>query len=265
MLKVDNIEVKYSGVVLVLKGISLEIPDGQIVTLLGANGAGKSTTLKSISGLLRTQLGKVTRGDIIFNDQILTNRDPETIGAMGITLVMEGRRVLKHLTVEENLKVGAYLHTKRLSKIKPDLEKVYKYFPKLKQLSNQTAGYISGGEQQMLVIGRAMMAHPKLMLLDEPSMGSAPIVAKEIFDRIIEINKQEGTSFLIVEQNARVALSVASYGYIMENGRIVLADTADNLRENEDIKDFYLGLSVEGQKKSYHDIKHYKRRKRWLG
>lgn len=265
MLTINNIEVKYGEIVLVIRGISLEVPDRHIVALLGANGAGKTTTLKAISGLLRTQLGRITQGDITFDNKVITNSDPELIGSMGITQVMEGRRVLEHLTVEENLKVGAYLRTKRLSKTKPDLERVFEYFPRLKQISGQTAGYISGGEQQMLVIGRALMSHPRLMLLDEPSMGLAPLLVKEIFDIIIQINNREETSFLVVEQNAKVALSVATYGYVMENGRIVLADTADKLRENEDIKEFYLGLSTGGQEKSYRDVKHYKRRKRWLG
>ncbi|UCE74443.1 MAG: ABC transporter ATP-binding protein [Methanomassiliicoccales archaeon] len=265
MLVVDNIEVKYSEVILVLKGISLQVPNGHIITLLGANGAGKTTTLRAISGLLRTQLGKVTQGDILFNNTSITNKNPETIGSMGITQVMEGRRVLEHLTVEENIRVGAYLRTKRLSKTRPDLERVFKYFPRLQQISTRTAGYISGGEQQMLVIGRALMSHPLLMLLDEPSMGLAPLLVKEIFNIILHINEREETSFLLVEQNAKVALSIASYGYIMENGRIVLDDTSEKLRENEDIKEFYLGLSNVGQTKSYRDVKHYKRRKRWLG
>lgn len=263
MLKVNNIEVMYSEVILVLKGISLEVPDGKIVALLGGNGAGKTTTLKAISGLLSTELGEVTDGSIEFNDIRIEKKIPEEIARLGIIQVMEGRRVLEHLTVEENLRVGAYLR-KNSSSIKEDLDKVYEYFPKLKDLRNQESGYLSGGEQQMMVIGRALMAKPELMLLDEPSLGLAPLLVQEIFEIIRRINQEENRAILLVEQNARAALSLAEHGYIMENGRIVLDGPADKLKENEDVKEFYLGLTGVGQKKSYRDIKHYKRRKRWL-
>lgn len=246
-----------------LKGISLEVPDGKIVALLGGNGAGKTTTLKAISGLLSTELGEVTDGSIEFNDIRIERKIPEEIARLGIIQVMEGRRVLEHLTVEENLRVGAYLR-KNGASIKQDMDRVYEYFPKLKDLRNRESGYLSGGEQQMMVIGRALMAKPKLMLLDEPSLGLAPLLVQEIFEFIRKINQEEKTSILLVEQNARAALSLADHGYIMENGRIVLDGPADKLKENEDVKEFYLGLTGVGQKKSYRDIKHYKRRKRWL-
>lgn len=263
MLKVNNIEVIYSEVILVLKGISLEVPDGKIVALLGGNGAGKTTTLKAISGLLSTELGEVSDGSIEFNDIRIEKKSPEEIAKLGIIQIMEGRRVLEHLTVEENLKVGAYLR-KTGALVKQDMDKVYEYFPKLKDLRNHESGYLSGGEQQMMVIGRALMAKPRLMLLDEPSLGLAPLLVQEIFEIIRRINQEEKTSILLVEQNARAALSLADYGYVMENGRMVLDGPASKLRENEDVKEFYLGLTGVGQKKSYREIKHYKRRKRWL-
>lgn len=233
------------------------------MALLGGNGAGKTTTLKAISGLLTTELGEVTDGSIEFNDVRIDRKIPEEIARLGIIQVMEGRRVLEHLTVEENLRVGAYLR-KNVATIKQDLDKVYEYFPRLKELKDRESGYLSGGEQQMLVIGRALMAKPRLMLLDEPSLGLAPILVKEIFDIIRRINKEEKTSILLVEQNARAALSLADNGYVMENGRIVLDGPANKLRENEDVKEFYLGLTGLGEKKSYREVKHYKRRKRWL-
>ncbi len=263
MLKVNNIEVMYSEVILVLKGISLEVPDGRMVALLGGNGAGKTTTLKAVSGLLSTELGEVTDGSIEFDGVRIEKKNPEEIARLGIMQVMEGRRVLEHLTVEENLKVGAYLR-KDSAGVKQDLDRVYDYFPRLVDLRNHESGYLSGGEQQMMVIGRALMAKPKLMLLDEPSLGLAPLLVQEIFEIVKRINREEKTSILLVEQNARAALSLADYGYIMENGRIVLDGLADKLKENEDVKEFYLGLTGVGQKKSYRDIKHYKRRKRWL-
>lgn len=246
-----------------LKGISLEVPDGKIVALLGGNGAGKTTTLKAISGLLGTELGKITDGGIEFNDIRIEKKSPEEIAWLGISQVMEGRRVLEHLTVEENLRIGAYLRKDGAS-IKQEIDKVYEYFPKLKDLRTHESGYLSGGEQQMMVIGRALMAKPRLMLLDEPSLGLAPLLVQEIFEIIKRINHEEKTSILLVEQNARAALSLSDYGYIMENGHIVMDGPADKLRENEDVKEFYLGLTGVGQKKSYRDIKHYKRRKRWL-
>lgn len=263
MLKVNNIEVRYSRVILVLKGISLEVPDGSIIAMLGGNGAGKTTTLKAISGLLRTEEGEVTDGGIEFNGEPIHKMNPENIARKGIIQVMEGGRSLEHLTVEENLMAGAAVIRSR-STMKQGLEMVYNYFPQLKMLPKATSGYISGGERQMLGIGRALMAHPKLILLDEPSLGLGPLLVKTIFEIIKRINEKQKTSALLVEQNARAALSVASYGYVIENGRVVLDGTAEHLRENEDIKEFYLGMSTIGKMKSYRDIKHYKRRKRWL-
>jgi branched-chain amino acid transport system ATP-binding protein len=252
ILKINNIEVKYHEVILVLKGVSIEIPRGKIVALLGANGAGKSTTLKAISGLLNHEDGEVTDGSIDFMGQRIDKLSAEKIAKRGIVQVIEGRRVFEHLTVEQNLKVGAHLRTDRKS-IKDGLEMVYNYFPRLREKRNETAGFISGGEQQMTVVGRALMANPKLILLDEPSMGLAPLLIHEI-----------NISILLVEQNAKLALNVAPYAYVMENGRIVMDDTAEKLRENPDIKDFYLGLTDVGGRKSFRNVKHYKRRKRWL-
>jgi branched-chain amino acid transport system ATP-binding protein len=263
MLSVNNIEVKYSKVILVLKGVTLTVPEGAIVAMLGANGAGKTTTLKAISGLLHTEEGEVSDGSIVFSGEAIHSLNPEDIARKGIIQVMEGGRVLEHLTVEENLLAGAAVIRSR-TLIRKDLEIVYGYFPKLKDLRKATSGYISGGERQMLGIGRALMAHPKLILLDEPSLGLAPILVKTIFEIILGINETERTSILLVEQNARAALSIAEYGYVIENGRVVLDGTSQYLRENEDIKEFYLGLSSIGEKKSYRNIKHYKRRKRWL-
>ncbi len=263
MLRLNNIEVVYSDVILVLRGVSLEVDRGQIVALLGANGAGKTTTLKAISGLLHTELGKVTRGSIEVDGQRIDRLAPEDIVRRGIVQVIEGRPLFAHLTVEENLIVGAL--ARRDGNPKTDLETVYHYFPRLKALRRQTSGYLSGGEQQMLVIGRALMAHPKIMLLDEPSLGLSPLLVQEIFEVIQRINREERTSILLVEQNAWAALSISHHGYVMENGRIVLDGPADKLKDNEDIKEFYLGLTQLGQRKSYREVKHYKRRKRWLG
>jgi branched-chain amino acid transport system ATP-binding protein len=264
MLKLNNIEVVYSDVILVLRGVSLAVGEGQIVALLGANGAGKTTTLKAISGLLRTELGEVTRGSIELDGERIDHLAPEEIVQRGIVQVLEGRRLFQHLTVEENLVVGALVRDGGAA-VRRDLEMVYSYFPRLKELRRRVSGYLSGGEQQMLVIGRALMAHPKLMLLDEPSLGLAPMLVQEIFEIIQRINREEGTSILLVEQNAQAALNIAQYGYVMENGRVVLDGPAEVLRENEDIKEFYLGLTELGQRKSYREVKHYKRRKRWLG
>lgn len=263
MLAVNNIEVVYSDVILVLKGLSLLVKEGQIVALLGSNGAGKSTTLKAISGLLKAEEGEVTDGNIIFDEQRIDGKDPEGIVRLGIFQVMEGRRVFEDLTVEENLVCGGYTRKDRKG-IREDYEKVYTYFPRLKERKRQLAGYLSGGEQQMLAIGRAMMARPRLMLLDEPSLGLSPLLVMEIFGIIRDINQNEKTTILLVEQNARIALSIADYGYIMENGKVVLDGEAEKLRENEDVKEFYLGLTEVGSRKSYKDVKHYKRRKRWL-
>ena len=267
MLKLNNIEVVYSDVIQVLRGVSIDVPLGKIVGLLGANGAGKSTTLKAISGLLRTQEGEVTRGNIELDGQRIDRLSPEKIVQLGIIQVLEGRRLFRHLTVEENLLLGGVARggASPRSSGSQDLEQVYHYFPRLKDLRRRTSGYLSGGEQQMLVIGRALMARPKLMLLDEPSLGLAPLLVKEIFRVISEMSADEGMAILLVEQNARMALSVADYAYVMENGRVVLDGPAEVLRENEDIKEFYLGLTQLGERKSYRDVKHYKRRKRWLG
>jgi len=263
MLRLNNIEVIYSDVILVLKGVSLEVPDGKIISLLGANGAGKTTTLKAISGVLYTELGEVTDGSIEFDNTRIDGKAPEEIVQMGIVQVMEGRRMFEHLTVEENLRVGAYARKDRDAVLK-DLESVYHYFPRLKDLRGHVSGYLSGGERQMLVMGRALMANPKVMLLDEPSLGLSPLLVREIFGIIKRINKEEGTSILLVEQNAKIALSTSDYGYIMENGRVVLDGPSPKLKENEDIKEFYLGLSQVGKRKSYREVKHYRRRKRWL-
>lgn len=263
-LSINNIEVVYNSVILVLRGITLKVEPGKVVSLLGPNGAGKSTTLKAISGLLKSELGEVTRGQISWGDERVDTQDAEDIVRKGLVQVIEGRPLFQHLTVEENLRVGGMVYQGG-KHIKDDLERVYHYFPNLKNLSKRTSGYLSGGEGQMLVIGRAMMAHPQLMMLDEPSLGLAPMLVKEIFEIIRDINKREGVSILIVEQNARAALALADYGYVMENGRIVLDGPAEQLRENEDIKEFYLGLNQAGGRKNYREVKHYKRRKRWLG
>ena len=263
MLNVNNIEVVYMNVIRVLQGVSLEVADGSIVALLGANGGGKTTTLKAISGLLKTEQGEVTDGSIEFDGKRIDRMWPEDIAAMGVSQVMEGRRVLEHLTVEENLLVGGYLRGDRAG-MKADMELVFDYFPKIRDLRRQTSGYLSGGEQQMLVIGRALMARPRLMLLDEPSLGLAPLLVREIYEIIERINAEQGMSILLVEQNARAALGIADYAYVMENGRIVLAGPAADLRDNEDVKEFYMGLSAIGSRKSYREVKHYRRRKRWL-
>jgi len=263
MLKLNSVEVTYLNVIRVLHGVSLNVEDGSVVALLGANGAGKTTTLKAISGLLHIEEGEVTDGSIEWKGARIDRKSPEEIGKLGIVQALEGRRVFGHLTTEENLLVGAF-NRKDRSAIKGDLEMVYSYFPQLKALRRNTAGYLSGGEQQMLVIGRAMMATPKLMMLDEPSLGLAPLLVEEIYDIIKRFNTEQKTSVLLVEQNVRIALSIAHYGYVMENGRIVLDGTADFLKNNEDVKEFYMGLSAMGTKKSYREVKHYKRRKRWL-
>ncbi|MCO5189446.1 MAG: ABC transporter ATP-binding protein [Anaerolineae bacterium] len=265
MLKVNNIEVVYSDVILVLRGVTLEVGDGQIVSLLGANGAGKSTTLKAISGLLHSQQGEVTRGSIEFDGQRIDNLTPDDIVQLGIVQVLEGRPLFEHLTVEDNLRTGALFRGVSNAQLKQDLDEVYHFFPRLLEFRNRTSGYLSGGEQQMVVIGRALMAKPKLMLLDEPSLGLAPLLVQNIFHIIEQINAESGVSMLIVEQNANVALQTATYGYVMENGRVVLDGSAEALANNADIKEFYLGIGAGGERKSYRDVKHYKRRKRWLG
>lgn len=267
MLNLNNIEVIYSDVIQVLRGVSLQIQDGKIVALLGANGAGKTTTLRAISGLLRAQEGEVTRGSIEFDGRRIEHLDPENIVRLGIIQALEGRRLFRHLTVEENLLLGGIARGRFTfhSAINRDLEQVYQYFPRLKDLRKRVSGYLSGGEQQMLVIGRGLTAHPKLMLLDEPSLGLAPLLVQEIFEEIRRMSDQEGMAILLVEQNARMALKIADYAYVMENGRVVLDGPSAQLAENEDIKEFYLGLTQVGARKSYREVKHYKRRKRWLG
>jgi branched-chain amino acid transport system ATP-binding protein len=263
LLSVNNIEVIYDHVILVLKGVSLQVPEGGIVALLGANGAGKSTTLKAISGLLRTERGDVTKGTIEFQGERIHEQNPSEIVRRGVIQVMEGRHVFEHLTVEENLLTGAYTRRNGHS-VRQDLDRIYDYFPRLTQRRHVRAGYISGGEQQMLAIGRALMARPRLMLLDEPSMGLAPMLVAEIFEIVRRLNGEEHVAVLLAEQNATMALGFAHYGYVMESGRIVLDGMATVISENEDIKEFYLGLTGVGQRKSYRDVKHYRRRKRWL-
>ncbi len=263
MLKLNNIEVAYLNVIRVLHGVSLNVEDGSIVALLGANGAGKSTTLKAISGLLHVEEGEVTDGSIEWNKERIDKKSAEHIGKLGIIQALEGRRVFEHLNTEENLMVGAF-HRRDHHAVRHDLDMVYEYFPRLRELRHNIAGYLSGGEQQMLVIGRAMMAAPKLMMLDEPSLGLAPLLVEEIYEIVKRFNAESKTSVLLVEQNVRIALSIAHYGYVMENGRVVLDGTADFLTNNEDVKEFYMGLSATGDKKGYREIKHYKRRKRWL-
>ena len=263
LLTVNNIEVIYDHVILVLKGVSLEVPEGRIVTLLGANGAGKTTTLKAISNLLRVERGEVTKGSIEYRGQRVDRLNPSALVRQGIIQVMEGRHPFGHLTCEENLLTGAYTRHDGRTAMQRDLDMVYTYFPRLAERRHAKAGYVSGGEQQMMVIGRALMARPKLILLDEPSMGLAPQLVAEIFDIVARLNREEGVSFLLAEQNATVALRVADYGYVLENGRVVLDGDAETLRSNEDVKEFYLGLSTAGRR-SYRDVKHYRRRKRWL-
>lgn len=262
LLQLNNVEVKYMDVMLVLRGVSLRVEKGGVVALLGNNGAGKTSTLKAISGLLKTERGRVTDGTIEFAGKRIENGDPDRIARLGIIQVLEGRMVLEHLTVEENLRVGAHIAGNGV-RLRRDLDMVYGYFPLLKQLRGQTSGYLSGGEQQMLVIGRALMSHPKLLLLDEASLGLAPLLLDEIFRILQRINDEEKVSMLLVEQNARAALSFAHYGYVMENGKIVLEDTANNLAENPDIREYYMGIATAGERKSYREIKHYRHKKRW--
>jgi branched-chain amino acid transport system ATP-binding protein len=263
MLELVNVEMMYSGVILVLKGVSMEVPGGSIVALLGANGAGKTTTLKCISGLEHTEEGDVTDGQILFGGTRIDHMDPTQVVELGIVQVLEGRRTLQHLTVEQNLLVGSHLRPD-LGQVRKDLDLVYSYFPPLKEMRARTSGYLSGGEQQMLVLGRALMARPKLILLDEPSLGLAPLIVREIFRVLEELNTRQKLTMLLVEQNVRIALSIAHHGYILENGRIVLDGKTEDLLQNEDIKEFYLGLSLKGGRKSYREVKHYRRRKRWL-
>ena len=264
ILSVNNIEVIYDRVILVLKGVSLSVPDGGIVALLGANGAGKTTTLKAISNLLRSERGEVTKGAIVFDGAEVQALSPNEVVRRGCIQVMQGRHCFEHLSVEENLLTGAFTRRERAAAIRADLDKVYSYFPRLAERKHSLAGYTSGGEQQMCAVGRALMSRPKMILLDEPSMGLAPQVVEEIFAIMKSLNESEGVSFLLAEQNTNLALKYATYGYILENGRVVLDGAAAALRENEDVKEFYLGIA-EGKRKSFREGKHYKRRKRWLG
>ena len=263
LLAVNNVEVIYDHVILVLKGVSFQVPEGGIVTLLGANGAGKTTSLKAISNLLRAERGEVTKGSIEYRGKRIEKLSADELVKRGVIQVMEGRRCFEHLTVEENLLTGAHTRSDGRRRINQDLDLVYSYFPRIKERRSAQAGYVSGGEQQMTAIGRALMARPKLILLDEPSMGLAPQLVEEIFEIVKRLNENEKVSFLLAEQNAHMALRYSTYGYVLENGRIVLNGDAEMLRENEDVKEFYLGLGASGRK-SYRDVKHYRRRKRWL-
>ena len=262
VLIVNNIEVVYSHVILVLKGVSLKVKKGGITALLGGNGAGKSTTLKSISNLLASERGEVTKGSVTYSNEYIHDLDPSQLVKKGVIQVMEGRHCFEHLTVEENLLTGAYTRTNN-KEVKEDLERVYNYFPRLRDRRSSLAGYTSGGEQQMIAIGRALMAHPTMILLDEPSMGLAPQLVKQIFEIVAEINRKEGVTILLAEQNTNMALQYAEYAYILENGRVVMEGTAESMRDNEDVKEFYLGISGEGRQ-SFKDVKQYRRRKRWL-
>jgi branched-chain amino acid transport system ATP-binding protein len=263
MLKVNNIEVVYNDVILALRGISLQVPEKNIITLLGGNGAGKSTTIKAIAGILPLEDGEIEGGMIEFDGERIDQKSPEDIVKKGISVIPEGRGVFPELTVEENIKVGAYTR-KDTKRIQSSLQKVYDYFPILKERHSQLAGYLSGGEQQMLSIGRSLMSKPKLMMLDEPSLGLAPMVVKEIFRILKAINDEEKASILLVEQNAKIALGIARYAYFLENGRIVMDGESEVLKEDRDVKEFYLGLTDDKKKKNFANIKHYKRRKRWL-
>src|SRR5258706_7358797 len=263
MLALNNIEVVYDGVILVLKGVSLNAEEGHITTLLGANGAGKTTTVKAISGLLHTERGQVTKGSVELDGERLDRLPAPDVVKHGVTQVFEGRRVFENLTVEENLVAGAHIR-REVAAVRDGIDRVYDAFPVLKERRHNQSGYLSGGEQQMLVIGRALMSDPKVILLDEPSLGLAPMVIEEIFSVIRRLKEEQGLTVLLVEQNAALALDIADHGYVMENGRIVLEGSADNLARNSDIQEFYLGLNEEGARKSYRDAKHYRRRKRWL-
>ncbi len=263
MLSVNGIEVIYNHVILVLKGVSLTVEEGGIVALLGANGAGKTTTLKAISNLLRAERGEVTKGHITFRDQRIDQLNPAELVKRGICQVMEGRHCFQHLTVEDNLLTGAYTRSVSRGDVRADLERVYSYFPRLKERRSSQSGYTSGGEQQMTAIGRALMARPQMILLDEPSMGLAPQIVEEIFEIVKDLNRKEKVSFLLAEQNTNIALRYADYGYILENGRVVMDGEASSLAQNEDVKEFYLGFSTAGRK-SFRDVKSYRRRKRWL-
>ncbi|MGA2087689.1 MAG: ABC transporter ATP-binding protein [Stellaceae bacterium] len=263
LLEVNNIEVIYNRVILVLKGVSLKVPEGGVVALLGANGAGKTTTLKAISNLLRAERGEVTKGAISYAGERVDDLTPHELVKRGVVQVMEGRHCFGHLTIEENLLTGAFTRRDGRVQMRQDLDKVYTYFPRIRERRTALAGYISGGEQQMTALGRALMANPKMILLDEPSMGLAPQIVEEIFEIVQRLNREAGVSFLLAEQNTNIALRYADYGYVLENGKVVMDGAAKDLRANEDVKEFYLGLSASGRR-SYREVKHYRRRKRWL-
>ena len=263
MLTVTNLQTVYNDVIVAMKGVSLEVPEGSIVTLLGANGAGKTTLLRSISGVLKSMKGKIEEGSIEFLGQPINGKEADAIVRLGISQVPEGRRIFTDLTVVENLRLGAYLRRGQ-QRIRADLQTILELFPPLQPLLRTRAGFLSGGEQQMLAIGRALMARPRLLMLDEPSLGLAPILVEEIFNRLRQLNEEMGLTILLIEQNANIALKLASYGYILENGRIVLDGPSEKLIANEDVKEFYLGLTEAAQRRSYAEVKHYKRRKRWL-
>jgi branched-chain amino acid transport system ATP-binding protein len=263
-LVLSNVDVVYAGVIQVLRSANLSVPDGQMVVLLGSNGAGKTTTLKAISGLLHSELGSVTAGSIVLNGVDITNAEPTGIFGRGVVQVLQGRKVLEHLTVAQNLLVGAHLRSDQKA-VRADLDRVFHHFPRLPDLMKRTAGYLSGGEMQMVLIGRALMARPKLLILDEPSMGLAPILVQQLFDTIGRIKREEGLTILLVEQNARAAIAACDYGYVMDGGRIVLHGTREQLESNQDVQEFYLGFSGAEGRDRFKDIKHYRRRKRWLG
>lgn len=264
LLDVRNVDVVFDGVIQVLRSLSLNVGPSQIVSLMGGNGAGKTTTLKAVSSLLAAERGTVVSGQIVVNGVDVTNADPGRLVRDGVVQVMEGRRVLHHLTVEQNLRVGAHFRTDRAA-VNHDIEGIYRLFPALRHLHERTAGYLSGGEMQMLLVGRALMAQPKLLLLDEPSMGLAPRIINELFDGVVQVCRERRCSVLLVEQNVRAALRISDYGYVMENGRVVLSGSREELERNEDIREFYLGLGDSQGRPSYRDVKHYRRRKRWLG
>lgn len=263
-LCLTNVDVVYAGVIQVLRSVSIDVPDGSMVVILGSNGAGKTTTLKAISGLLHAELGEVTSGQVLLDGKDIRNADAATIFGQGVVQVLEGRKVLEHLTVEQNLMVGAHLRSDR-QEVKADLGRVFGYFPRLPALLQRTAGYLSGGEMQMLLVGRALMAKPRILILDEPSMGLAPILVEQLFETIGRIRREEGLTILMVEQNARAAVRQCDYGYVMEAGRIVLHGTREQLENNQDVKEFYLGFSGQEGRDRFRNIKHYRRRKRWLG
>jgi branched-chain amino acid transport system ATP-binding protein len=263
-LTLTNVDVTYSGVIQVLRGVNIEVPDRKMVVLLGSNGAGKTTTLRAISGLIHAELGEVSAGSIHLDGRDITHADPVQIVDLGVVQVLEGRKVLEHLTVEQNLQIGAHRRSDRQA-VKRDMERVFDYFPRLPLLLKRTAGYLSGGEMQMLLIGRALLANARILMLDEPSMGLAPMLVDQLFAAIGRINREQGLTVLLVEQNACAAIRLCDFGYVMDGGRIVLHGTREQLESNQDVKEFYLGLSIGEGRRNFRDVKHYRRRKRWLG